>query len=228
MLITERDAWVEYLPMQQQTLLYTFTRTSTMEISSDLLQEFEEAGMMIIPNALHHGEISGIQSELLVLQSENKFKKAGIGKKDEFVIDLNERGDFISWIDPERVLPHTSRYVELLQEIIQTLNRNFYLGIRDFEIHYAHYPAGTFYKKHVDRHRAGSSRVVSVVLYLNETWQPNDGGELVIYHEDTSETKIQPIGGHLAIFLSSKEHEVLPTLRSRMSITGWLLNENRL
>jgi len=86
--------------------------------------------------------------------------------------------------------------------VIQALNRNFYLGIRDYECHYTEYPEGTFYKKHVDRHKSGSARVVSFVLYLNSDWKATDGGQLRIYGEDECYEDILPEAGKLALFLS--------------------------
>ncbi|MFM7726822.1 MAG: 2OG-Fe(II) oxygenase, partial [Flavobacteriales bacterium] len=103
--------------------------------------------------------------------------------------------------------------------------RNFYLGIQDFECHYAHYPPGSFYKKHVDRHKNGSPRRVSSVLYLNTDWLEQDGGELRIYSDEEAFRTILPQLGTLALFLSELEHEVITTSRDRMSITGWMLNE---
>jgi SM-20-related protein len=116
-------------------------------------------------------------------------------------------------------------YLDKISAVIEQLNYNFYLGIRDYECHFAHYPPGTFYKRHVDRHKNGSPRRVSSVLYLNSNWQPCDGGELVIYNTGGAVNRIEPIEGTLVIFLSELEHEVLLTSRDRMSITGWMLNE---
>jgi len=70
--------------------------------------------------------------------------------------------------------------------------------------------------------------VVSMVIYLNPNWQPGDGGELRLYPSDGSVINIAPKAGTLALFLSELEHEVLPTLKPRYSITGWMLDEQRL
>lgn len=151
-------------------------------------------------------------------------KKAGIGKNDEYKIDTGERGDYIAWIDQSHPDPATKIYLDKISDLITDLNRNFYLGIRDYECHFALYPSGARYARHVDRHRAGSSRIVSFVFYLNADWQSEDGGQLFIYDQNTVVAEILPKSGRLAVFLSEKEHEVAVTHRARMSITGWMLN----
>jgi SM-20-related protein len=192
---------------------------------ADWLDRFEEVGWVEIPGFLTEPEAQSIRSDFEQLHMLEGFRQAGIGKQQTQQIDTAQRGDLISWIDPLVALPSTRIYLDKIQRIIEELNRNFYLGIRDYECHYALYPPGSFYKKHVDRHKVGSPRIVSSVLYLNSNWQPGDGGELCIYDENDTPTIIQPLIGTLALFLSEKEHEVLTTQRDRMSITGWMLNE---
>ncbi|MEN9347926.1 MAG: hypothetical protein RLZZ77_1437 [Bacteroidota bacterium] len=194
----------------------------------EMLDSFEKKGFCLFHQLLPKEDLAMIRQELEAIKNSEQWKKAGIGKMDELKVDSSQRGDFIHWIDPHSLAPATSRYFEKMDEIIQLLNRSFYLGIRDSECHYTEYPVGTFYKRHVDRHRHQSSRIVSMVFYLNENWTEADGGQLMVYHEDGSEDCILPQEGLLAVFLSEKEHEVLPTHRVRQSITGWMLNEVRL
>lgn len=192
---------------------------------SDWLSDFEKQGWAELKDFINPSTAHGIRSELHEIQVRKGFKQASIGKLDQKAIDTAQRGDFISWIDPTDSQVHTRVYLEKINELISQLNYHFYLGIRDYECHYAHYPPGTFYKKHVDRHKNGSPRRVSSVLYLNPDWVPNDGGELVIYESPEKTSRIRPLMGTLIIFLSELEHEVLITARDRMSITGWMLNE---
>lgn len=193
----------------------------------EFLQHFEQNGYFVFDQFVDETTTNGVLSELSALRTADEFKKAGIGKQDQFVVDQNERGDFIRWIDSNNAAPHTAHFLEKLNEIILLLNRNFYLGVRDYECHYTQYPVGTFYKKHVDRHKTGSARIVSFVFYLNEGWTEADGGQLRIFDGDAY-SDVLPAAGRLAMFLSEKEHEVLPTYRVRNSITGWMLNEERI
>ncbi len=71
--------------------------------------------------------------------------------------------------------------------------------------------------------RAGSGqRRVSLVLYLNRRWRAGDGGELKIVDDLGRDRHIEPAAGRLAVFLTAgREHEVMPTRRDRLSLTGW-------
>ena len=109
------------------------------------------------------------------------------------------------------------------------LNRRCFFGLKSFEGHFARYPVGSFYKRHLDQFHAVPHRIVTVILYLNDSWTEADGGQLRMYfpQEDGSERveDVLPLGGRLVVFLSEEiPHEVLPTHKERISITGWLRN----
>ncbi len=188
------------------------------------LNNFENLGFLTVDDFLEKSEIQAIRNDLEEIRDKQLFKKAGIGKESNFQIDQSQRGDFIHWIDPLQASPAIELYFNKIEEIRLLLNRNFYLGLRSMECHYTEYPAGSFYKRHVDRHKSGSNRVISFLLYLNDNWKETDGGQLVIYHDNNPSTSILPSAGKLAIFLSEKEHEVVVTSRVRQSVTGWMLD----
>ncbi len=196
-----------------------------MELTDEFLEGLETNGVCTITHFLCVESVKAINAELLELEKNAHFKKAGIGRDTNFQIDHFRRGDFISWIDQLNAQSSTEVFIQKISEIILQLNRKFYLGIRDFECHYAVYPEGTYYEKHSDRHHSGSHRIVSFVFYLNENWKKEDGGELKIFREAGEPTVVEPRGGNLAIFFSEMEHEVLITNSRRMSITGWMLDE---
>ena len=109
-----------------------------------------------------------------------------------------------------------------MDSLRQALNRGLYLGLEDFESHFALYPPGAFYRKHVDRFRDDDKRMVSAVIYLNDAWLPEHGGQLRMFPKDADAFDVQPVGGCLAVFLSGEmPHEVLPAHRERLSLTGW-------
>lgn len=192
--------------------------------SPAFFDSFEKDGLYEFRHFLSQEEAQAVLQELLETEKMGLFKKAGIGREEQFHIDQTQRGDFIHWNDPETCLPATRAFYERIHVLVQALNRTFYLGIRTYESHYTRYPAGTFYKKHRDRHKSLSHRIVSFVLYLNPEWKESDGGILRVYMEDGSHRDIEPRFGSLAVFLSEKEHEVFLTNRERSSITGWMLN----
>lgn len=60
---------------------------------------------------------------------------------------------------------------------------------------------------------------------MNENWQPEDGGQLVIYNEEREVVEIiSPKENRLVIFLSETLHEVKLCSKERKSITGWMLD----
>ena len=60
------------------------------------------------------------------------------------------------------------------------LNREAFLGLFELEMHYAWYPPGAGYARHIDQPHGSGQRRVSLVLYLNRRWRAGDGGELKI------------------------------------------------
>ena len=156
--------------------------------------------------------------------SELSFAPAKVGKEDNLSIRPEIRGDSTCWVN--HLLPPVQLLstMERLEELRLSCNRELFLGLRDWELHLAQYPAGAFYRKHSDRHEKQSRRVLSLVLYLNETWDESDGGELVMFDAHQEIARVLPKGGTLVCFLSSDfPHEVLPSKRERRSLTGWLL-----
>lgn len=133
-----------------------------------------------------------------------------------------QRGDFISWIE-EGTLGVEQDYVKLLEQFMTYLNQTCYLGLIKSEIHFASYPSGSSYKKHLDAFQIDNKRKISIITYLNNNWSVQNGGELVIYHEDKI-IKILPIGGRMVCFESSKVfHEVFTSTIERNSLAGWIL-----
>ncbi len=109
-----------------------------------------------------------------------------------------------------------------MDSFILYLNKTCYTSITSYEFHYTLYEKGSFYKRHIDQFRGNDSRQYSMIMYLNNDWQENDGGELCVYQNDSRES-INPTAGKTVFFKSNElEHEVLISNKPRMSITGWL------
>lgn len=153
-------------------------------------------------------------------RASGDFRAAAVGAGARRAVRPEIRGDEIAWL----LRPESDAELEVLarlDRLRERLNRELTLGLEDFECHYAIYPAGAGYVRHLDRSPGGAERVVSAVLYLNERWQPGDGGELVIFAEDGA-TVVPPRAGTLVLFLSERlEHEVRTARRMRLSLTGW-------
>lgn len=109
-------------------------------------------GYYIADDVLLSVDINKIKHRFVELQEEEEqFEKAGIGKQVHYTIDKAVRGDFIRWIDDKDQLAPTYNLFEKIQALISSLNRICFLGVKDFETHYAYYPKGGGYKIHRDR-----------------------------------------------------------------------------
>ena len=154
-------------------------------------------------------------------RTRGDFALARIGNEASLQRREEIRGDSTCWITPPLFAPERALLNDL--EVLRlTLNRRALLGLLELELHYAWYPPGAAYARHIDQPRGREQRKVSLVLYLNEAWQPGIGGELRIFDADGRHRDVEPRAGRLVWFLTAgREHAVLPTQRERFSISGW-------
>lgn len=189
------------------------------------IDEIAEKGWAVIPNFLEAETVKALLAEQRKLVADGAFKEAGIGKGSSFQLRPEIRSDQVMWFNENNITALQKTFLDKIDELRLLLNQEFYLGLRSFECHFALYPPGSFYKKHLDQHKAVQHRIISCVFYLNDTWQPEDGGQLRIYEGDSEDqfVEIDPLAGTLVCFKSAEIlHEVLPTQKERYSITGWL------
>lgn len=188
-----------------------------------IADEVATQGYAVACQFLCAAEVSALAQDLLSLKQSGEMREAGIGKDAE--ISNAVRGDFIHWLNETAATPAQQVYLQRLESLRLALNRTLYLGLFEFEGHFASYPPGAFYRKHLDQFQHDSQRALTCILYLNDAWQESDGGQLRMYLDDQDDTlyrDIQPQGGTLVTFLSARYwHEVLPARRERLSITGW-------
>lgn len=188
----------------------------------EIITSFLEKRVGISNEFLDDNLAGNLRNILLAHCEKENLRLAGIG--NNHLLDKNEsiRRDKIFWLEKSTSNPHEQRFFLLIDEFVEYLNRSCFTGIKSYEFHYALYEKGTFYKRHIDQFKSDDSRVFSVIMYLNEGWTLNDGGELKIYINETSEI-IAPINKKCVFFKSNElEHEVLMSHTNRMSITGWL------
>ena len=154
-------------------------------------------------------------------KQQNSYTKAGISASSDVHLDKNRRRDKTLWLDEDDGVQ--SEYLSWTEGLKAYINKELYLGLSYFETHFAIYEEGDFYEKHIDTFKNSTNRVVTVVYYLNENWNEDDGGELVVYDEDDNLlAKIAPNGNRMVVFMSEKfPHEVLSAKTTRYSIAGW-------
>jgi len=194
-----------------------------------------DAGLVVVPGFLDEDLRRSLRHDA----EKSALAPAGIGRAAQLQRDERIRSDSIAWLDGST--PAQQRYLALMEQLRLHINAKLFLGLFDYECHYARYQPGQFYRRHRDAF-AGSeqqphARVLTTICYLNDTWSPEDAGELVIYgdekrndeHDDEALLqpgaelqKIAPQPGTLVVFLAERfPHEVLASKATRYSVTGW-------
>jgi len=194
------------------------------DINTAIVDTLARKGWCVMPGFVPDGDIERLRNLALEQHTAEAFRPAGIGKGCNRAVNDSVRSDLICWIDP-----CNGDYRELCGERFEMLrlaiNEQIYLCLLDLESHFALYRPGAFYGKHLDQFQRGGRRKLTVILYLNQEWQKEDGGELLLYADkepSSPPVRILPHGGTLVCFMSELfPHEVLPARRDRLSLAGW-------
>lgn len=186
-----------------------------------IVDDLAEQGWSLQPQFIASSLTLELAEECRKRAAEGALAPAGVGRGAQQQIREGVRGDHIQWLEAGQA-DACDRYLQVVDELRLALNQGLYLGLEDFEGHFALYPPGAFYQKHVDRFRDDDRRAVSAVFYLNEDWQAEQGGALRLYLPNGETRDVLPQAGSLLLFLSADmPHEVLPASRDRLSLTGW-------
>jgi SM-20-related protein len=149
------------------------------------------------------------------------FASARVGADQRRQRHTEIRGDRTCWFE-EPLFDAERALLADLEQLRLELIEETYLGLFELELHYAHYPPGAGYVRHIDQLEGRDHRQVSLILYLNETWAAGAGGELRMFDAGGGFRDIQPLAGRLVYFLTAGcEHAVLETHIDRLSISGW-------
>jgi SM-20-related protein len=191
------------------------------------LHEFDVAtralaahGWCVMHNLMTPAQTAALASECTAMHAADLLTPAATGL-DRAVTLL--RGDSTRWFPSSAMSIPQQAFADRINVLRIALSRQLMLGLVDSESHYAVYPAGAGYSRHLDQLRRSDARVVSAVFYLNAAWQDVEGGALRLYLDDATHRDIYPRGGTLVLFLSAQfEHEVLPATRQRMSVACWM------
>jgi len=204
-----------------------------------IAQGIETQGYVILPAALPEALCTSLVDHLAIIE-QDEFHAASVGRgtgqtQNEFV-----RRNSIYWIEEDDAVAKS--WLDWSSRLRLYLNRRLFLGLFSFESHFSIYQVGDFYRKHVDAFKGESNRILSLVVYLNKGWEPDQGGELKIFlpvgEDDTvaataklttawqptesDSIKVAPSYGTIVLFLSEEfSHEVLPTQRDRYAVAGW-------
>jgi SM-20-related protein len=193
-------------------------------INETIIYHLEKEGWCVIPGFIQPTDVKSLAKLALKHLHEDEFHQAGIGNQGNHEINRDIRSDMIRWIDPTEK-EFSAICGSRFEALRLAINQHLYLGLLDIETHFALYRPGAFYEKHLDQFRNSGRRKLTVILYLNREWSSADGGQLLLYtggNRSDEHVEILPTGGTLVCFLSEEfPHEVLPSKRDRLSLTGW-------
>jgi SM-20-related protein len=190
-----------------------------MDWMTAIVNDLATQGYSIQHQVLPHALFTALADEC----QQQPLRPAKIGSGHIEMQHNTIRSDLIAWLDEQHLSTAQQQYLAYMEQLRLAINQQLYLGLFDFECHYASYPAGSFYRKHVDQFRNNNSRQISVIYYLNRDWQSAFGGQLKLYNpQDQLLAEHYPTGNSLVCFLSDQfPHEVCETSQTRMSLTGW-------
>ena len=207
-------------------------------LSAAHVRELEKNHMVIIHNVLTSSELAGARKSARDLgdsMDRTNHQNDSDVRQDQICVvkesDTNEHGDDMM------------HCIKLLRGIPFLLDRFNYNSSSSYvvprQLQLARYlPDGSVYIRHLDKCTSTLAemgllgwlrssdyryRAVTIILYLNDpAW--NSGGHLRCFGEnDSSSLDVNPTGGTLILFDSSKvEHQVLPSLMDRYALTIWI------
>ena len=179
----------------------------------------DKFGYCVIPDFLNIDLAQQISFDFIEVEQMHFFEDASVGQGHQRRVNI--RSDQTYWLGPKNLSIAQNSLLNRVDALKQVINQDLYMGLNHFEGHYSRYQKGGFYKRHLDCFQKNNDRVISVVIFLNQNWNPEHGGQLRIYDKNTV-IDIDPTSGTMVCFLSREiEHEVLTTNSSRMSFTGW-------
>lgn len=107
-----------------------------------IVNQLDEFGFSIIKQAYDDVFFTALNTECL--SKMDNFRAAAI--QDGVISKI--RSDHILWINETQSLAH--KHILALENLSQSLNQAFFLGIKNVEAHFACYNVGEFYALHRD------------------------------------------------------------------------------
>lgn len=224
------------------------TAAGPLSVTPEDLATLGAEGFLVLPGALPTALRRALLAQAQHLAEEGALDQATVGRGQEQILARSVRRTRIAWMNGGTEAERA--FLSVCEELRLAVNRALFLGLFEFEAHFAHYPPGGFYARHLDAFRldrgarpsaalgrkASRSRILSLVAYLGEAWSPADGGELALWRDvpwtggrpdfdalgSDEAVRIPPRGGDVVLMLSERvPHEVLPTTTDRFAVAGW-------
>lgn len=189
-----------------------------LQIAEDLLN----SGYSIQSNVFETRLLQNLLDSCLEQYQDGAFHPARIGQGIEQQKITAIRSDKVLWLNSNDTVAIEAFFMAI-NELRSELSNFFRISLKRTEAHFAVYPENSFYKRHLDQFKGSNERIFTFILYLNENWKTEYGGQLRFYtNVDNNFIDIEPAFGKLVVFRSDLfEHEVLKVHQKRISLTGW-------
>lgn len=147
-----------------------------------------------------------------------ELRRAGVSRGKQ--LDDAVRSDEIAWLTAEDASGALSEAVARFEALRVALNEAAWLGLRAFDLQLARYGPGARYVRHKDAFQGDESRRLTAIVYLNDGWRAEHGGQLRLHLPTPLD--VEPRLDQLVVFRSEVvEHEVLPARAERWALTAW-------
>jgi len=110
-----------------------------------------------LPESLIQGLIANLQEQ------QSALKPAGVGRQGDYQLNQSVRGDAIWWLEKGNFA--VTEFLHWMDKLRLGINQRLFLGLFDYECHYAVYEPGAFYQKHRDAFR-GIPGASSLQFYI--------------------------------------------------------------
>lgn len=201
-------------------------------LTASLIEDLAATGWAHAPGVLNADLVAALRAEAEAIDDAGATHAGRIGRGSVEARREQVRRTRIAWLDGSS--PAQQRFLEGAEALRLEINRALFAGLFEFEAHFAVYPPGGFYARHLDAFAprpgaaanaalgpgAARSRVVSLVVFLNRSWGEADGGRLAIWppmDDDTGRrpdlgaldtvpaaAEIAPEGGGLVLMMSER------------------------
>ncbi len=188
------------------------------------LRALDDNGYFVVDDFCSNDDAIAARAAAQRMVDAHRLSPAGVSRAGS--VEPRIRGDLTTFLDENDLDTGFVGVVSALTAFQSTLREQAWLTLPRRELQLGCYPGdGTGYARHLDAFRGASltgHRRVTVVLWLNEGWQPAHGGCLRVA-TDHGVVDVEPLLARAIVFLSERvPHEVLPCFAPRFALTMWL------
>lgn len=189
------------------------------QISIDL----KNNGWSAIDDYLPSPQVYELLNDLINIKNTNSLQSLNSQETNTGPTEINNFILLNSQVDPTSSQWH---YIHQIEKLRYFLNREDHFDLSNMVLT-AFLSSPSFYQELVDNIDQEMNKFLTVVLFLNQNWQPRNGGQLRLYLKHKF-IDIEPIGGRLVTYFSNNfHHEILPFRQDHFSLSGWF-NKNKI